>query len=569
MAMDSMAAAQNADFWIRPDLSFNFMEQSQDDAFEKIFEDFIFTDQMDGGDPSNRSPWMGNPNGHGAGSREKQMPSTVGRPAIATSKLSSRAGRIDARHHEEVQRHQPCRDAPISFHPTPASSPLQPQGNRHDPCLNSSRAAIISDCELLNLEGKSQTTPLSHPSGLYPRLEPRSVTSTGKYATSSAAPPKSIRRQRLHGKPDARQMKGAKSATKKMPPMQHQVSHSPARSDFWTRPSVSATDYTLTGPPPTLPLSPPPSAKLSGSEDPGALLGPQAQFGLGLNHGIPTSNAMNMDRASYHTPLSSPSVRADASTQVQTRQVSGSHGIWLPPTPHSAKSSHCSLPQPQDDTQWPNTAEMFPIEFDSSTEFPSNQEQAWMNANVFSSSSQPELPSAQHTPHLSVPVGTADAGVSSTSTNSGLGISWGQFAPADHLGSGMNCMGGLEGVSNGSVASPGAGQDVYSSSPTTKRHHSSSPASSRSSSPPSPRSKSKSRSVRRGKAASPSGLGFVNFTPSDSQRILTGVAPSGSSKTKARRDREAAERSRKVSAAYLRELRKMGVLKEDEDMDFV
>jgi hypothetical protein len=39
---------------------------------------------------------------------------------------------------------------------------------------------------------------------------------------------------------------------------------------------------------------------------------------------------------------------------------------------------------------------------------------------------------------------------------------------------------------------------------------------------------------------------FVNFTPEDSKKILMGVAPSGSSKTKARREREAAEKRRKL-----------------------
>ena len=50
-------------------------------------------------------------------------------------------------------------------------------------------------------------------------------------------------------------------------------------------------------------------------------------------------------------------------------------------------------------------------------------------------------------------------------------------------------------------------------------------------------------------AAQNQGLGFVNFTPQDSMKILTGVAPSGSSKTKARREKEASERRRKLSEA--------------------
>ena len=44
-------------------------------------------------------------------------------------------------------------------------------------------------------------------------------------------------------------------------------------------------------------------------------------------------------------------------------------------------------------------------------------------------------------------------------------------------------------------------------------------------------------------------IGFVNYTPEDRRKILTGVAPSGSSKTKARREKEAAEKRRKLSEA--------------------
>lgn len=44
-------------------------------------------------------------------------------------------------------------------------------------------------------------------------------------------------------------------------------------------------------------------------------------------------------------------------------------------------------------------------------------------------------------------------------------------------------------------------------------------------------------------------MSFVNFTPHDATRILSGVAPSGSSKTKARREREAQEKRRKLSEA--------------------
>ncbi|KZF18954.1 hypothetical protein L228DRAFT_251490 [Xylona heveae TC161] len=52
--------------------------------------------------------------------------------------------------------------------------------------------------------------------------------------------------------------------------------------------------------------------------------------------------------------------------------------------------------------------------------------------------------------------------------------------------------------------------------------------------------------------------GFVNFTPSDSRKILTGVAPSGSSKTKARRAKEAEARRRHLSEAAIRAVEQAG-----------
>lgn len=72
-----------------------------------------------------------------------------------------------------------------------------------------------------------------------------------------------------------------------------------------------------------------------------------------------------------------------------------------------------------------------------------------------------------------------------------------------------------------------------------------------------PRRKSAS-TLRAPKSNGSMSMGFVNFTPHDSKRILTGVAPSGSSKTKARREQEANEKKRKLSAAVLRALEEAG-----------
>lgn len=67
----------------------------------------------------------------------------------------------------------------------------------------------------------------------------------------------------------------------------------------------------------------------------------------------------------------------------------------------------------------------------------------------------------------------------------------------------------------------------------------------------------KSSSDHKAHKASKSG-GFVNYTPSDSEKLLTGVAPSGSSKTKARREREAAERWRRFSQAAAKAVAEAG-----------
>lgn len=53
-------------------------------------------------------------------------------------------------------------------------------------------------------------------------------------------------------------------------------------------------------------------------------------------------------------------------------------------------------------------------------------------------------------------------------------------------------------------------------------------------------------------------MDFVNYTPSDSRKILTGVAPSGSSKTKARREKEAMDKRRKLSQAAIRAVKNAG-----------
>ena len=120
--------------------------------------------------------------------------------------------------------------------------------------------------------------------------------------------------------------------------------------------------------------------------------------------------------------------------------------------------------------------------------------------------------------------------------------------------------------------SPGTGNNHYNQThnyPTTPHRRSKSKSRHRSQSPSPPATDSRSRRAsssrrtsrhRRTKSTNSTPrqsqnldkCGFVNFTPQDCNKILSGVAPSGSSKTKARREKEAADKRRRLSQAAVK-----------------
>ncbi|KAL1903132.1 hypothetical protein Sste5346_000416 [Sporothrix stenoceras] len=78
---------------------------------------------------------------------------------------------------------------------------------------------------------------------------------------------------------------------------------------------------------------------------------------------------------------------------------------------------------------------------------------------------------------------------------------------------------------------------------------------------PSRRQRSTSAEASRPRSAASNGgleIGFVNFTPHDHKSLMNGVAPSGSSKTKARRERELQEKTRKFSERLVRAMAETG-----------
>lgn len=100
---------------------------------------------------------------------------------------------------------------------------------------------------------------------------------------------------------------------------------------------------------------------------------------------------------------------------------------------------------------------------------------------------------------------------------------------------------------------------IYSMSP---QQHSPVPftarRSSRSCSPRRRRRYSRSYRSQSSSCQTSGNVDFVNLTPDDSLKLLTGVAPSGSSKTKARREKEEAERRRKLSQAAMKAIMEAG-----------
>lgn len=112
-------------------------------------------------------------------------------------------------------------------------------------------------------------------------------------------------------------------------------------------------------------------------------------------------------------------------------------------------------------------------------------------------------------------------------------------------------------------SSPSPGLRASSTHVSKKHHHSHSSSSSHRSKHASSKSQSSSSSGQKAPKGTSKGstmpvTDFVNFTPKDSTKILTGVAPSGSSKTKARREKEAAEKSKRLSKAAVKAVQAAG-----------
>ncbi len=326
----------------------------------------------------------------------------------------------------------------------------------------------------------------------------------------------------------------------------------------WTqRTEASADIYTLQRPHQTKPLSPPPSSRVSQWDD-FSLVSPSNTSLGSSQRPVSYQSAFSPLAESFahqlqFTPLSSP--RMD--------QNLDRHGLpYYRPTPgpntfypgndfSPENMPGFGSPQLEHDLPWgygQSTAVASP--FNTTTTFQESNVNRW-NPSAASSEQCRPVYRDEHAQSI-----MASFGDDSYSDDQ---------APLSINGLGIRCR--TSGDADGIAAprnSPVNKNDRHSvgAAPTRgRRQHSDG-----SITPSSPTARSKSRHASRGHRRSKTSsstsrttsVGFVNFTPDDSKRILTGVAPSGSSKTKARREKEQADKRKRLSQAVTRVMMETG-----------
>lgn len=379
--------------------------------------------------------------------------------------------------------------------------------------------------------------------------------------------------------------------------------------DLWTRKMVSAADaFNLQLPPNNLPNSPPASTKLMQDENSNGFFPREQPYTIAMSS-LPGDETPELQQSHYQiTPLSSPAIDINSrngatgnsfqfsnenmatayiSHHISNAALSALHTppptnrlpmtAWGSETPANLHFSFSASPDYQAlnaggkaQGWWTDAPNTSPVDQPSTSTYHPAQSRTPSNAMNFSTASVAGLgitcdtaPFSSYGPELENTNGHG------TSTN-GFSASASSFEiPYEHQNSSiMYPPTPSVGIHIGQPRTPSrTNSRSPSRSPTpqprfTRRRHSSQPhhkhnssisTSSHSRTHRRKSSNSLSQSQKQG-----SGVGFVNFTPDDSRKILTGVAPSGSSKTKARREKEAAERRRKLSLAAVKAVMEAG-----------
>lgn len=472
-----------------------------------------------------------------------------------------------------------------------AASPHQTLSQSNNlPRAEESGRDAISDSELLNLEGFHLQTPdLSHFTPSLPSTpSPAGASLRKKHRVFGSLSRAFKRRPQDNGDiPPVPVLSPSRKSAKseKSPKMMRASQYSHSDLQGWgQRLAIDAPKFDFGFNQPTGQLSPPLSARVSEASDSGSgmmAMGDQHGDSFGYEHGLPSHYPIQRHE---YTPLATPVLDNRTSRRSSHHASSSVENImYQPATPqhHEPVPSWSQAPQPDFDSygQSASYTESAPVWWSHPPTTPGAQPSPspYHNDSRHSTKSlalqlQNELAyNAQELSH-SVPSGLMIQMPSSPRQQSYIIDS----SPMQHNPSYFPS-------SNQQLQSPPQlympqqhaqtlprnyrPAAMYRAGKTEPRGTDLSDSSPSPSSNPSPSFQiAKRRTVSRKRSdlaprtpVAGSGMAdFVNFTPSDSTKILTGVAPSGSSKTKARREKEAMEKRRRLSMAAMRAVQAAG-----------
>ncbi|KAF2790488.1 hypothetical protein K505DRAFT_198165, partial [Melanomma pulvis-pyrius CBS 109.77] len=437
--------------------------------------------------------------------------------------------------------------------------------------------ASLSDPELFNFDDLFELDKVKPRLSLSTPSTPKAqVVRTAKKAVPS--PERSFR----HGIQKA----SKKSTISRIAKMMRPSHYRPGFQDLWTRKIEGPTDtFNLQLPPNGLPNSPPPSSKLVQGENLNGFFPQDQPYTIAMSPqlGEPTTPDVNYQL----TPLSSPTIDANSrDSNGNSFQFSGDNMASAYISQHISNAALSALQTPPSSHRVPmapwgsDTPTSLDFAFSASPDFHSTNTGKtsgwWNNHNSNVGVTQPSTPTPNFLTSHSRSSSQNIGGFRHDSV-AGLGIScdtasFPGFGPGLHAeennndsASGRNFSTSAsfdlgyttmypqdtgypigQPLSHPETASPSRSPSLSPQPRFTRRRHSSNRIAMTSTHQ---RRKSNSSSNQSNGRAS---VGFVNYTPDDSRKILTGVAPSGSSKTKARREKEAAEKRRKLSQAAVK-----------------
>jgi len=432
--------------------------------------------------------------------------------------------------------------------------------------------AAISDSELLSLEGITLNSPQK------PAHTHTSLPSSPTHNTSIASRRKNRIVQSLSktfiraaGITDKSLLRSPIRKSNSSPKM-NRGSYQYQNFDVWGQKLYSDASNTGYEYEDTMPLSPPSSTRIS---DASGSSNAQGNLNAFSYNGLPQQMVW-----SYSTPVSTPPLNSYQS-QTTSYQSIPSSDYQSTPQSQDASASWSQMPDSSDYNSYNATYE---DTYDASTTYPADIDApVWWNHAAAAPMAQPS-PSGYHTDPRRATQTLAmllqnDAAYdtndmafeSSPNMTSGLMIQMPGNSAQTSFAMGTPPM-ASQGYFSATNSQPHDNRQ-YANAPSRQPQMSSPMRKSRSGSSesesPSPKLSSSSHVRKRktqksNKEKTPrtpntgGAVDFVNYTPNDSRKILTGVAPSGSSKTKARREKEALEKRRKLSQAAVRAVRAAG-----------